>query len=41
MGGFMLGSTVVLVFEAPKDFKFTIHDNQYIKMGECIGEVEN
>lgn len=41
MGGFMLGSTVVLVFEAPKDFKFTLHENQYVKMGQCIGELNN
>lgn len=40
MGGFMLGSTVVLVFEAPKNFKFTLTENQYIKMGECIGELD-
>lgn len=41
MGGFMLGSTVVLVFEAPKEFKFTIQDNDYVKMGEKIGELDN
>ncbi|GAV28641.1 hypothetical protein PMKS-002115 [Pichia membranifaciens] len=41
MGGFMLGSTVVLVFEAPKDFKFTLQENQYVKMGQCIGELND
>lgn len=41
VGGFMLGSTVVLVFEAPKNFKFTLEENQYIKMGESVGELEN
>lgn len=39
MGGFMLGSTVVLVFEAPKSFKFTLTQNQHIKVGETIGEL--
>jgi phosphatidylserine decarboxylase len=41
MGGFMLGSTVVLVFEAPKNFKFNLTENQYVKMGQPIGEVQN
>lgn len=39
MGGFMLGSTVVLIFEAPKYFKFTLSQNQHIKVGEPIGEL--
>lgn len=41
MGGFMLGSTVVLVFEAPKDFKFTLQEDQYVKVGQCIGELRD
>lgn len=41
MGGFMLGSTVVLVFEAPKNLKFTLEENQYIKMGQCICELDD
>lgn len=34
---FKLGSTVVLVFEAPKDFTFTISPDQRIQMGQGIG----
>jgi phosphatidylserine decarboxylase len=37
IGGFRLGSTVVLVFEAPKSFEFTVERNQYIKMGQALG----
>lgn len=37
MGGFSLGSTIVLVFEAPTDFKFKLTEGQYIKVGEAIG----
>lgn len=37
MGGFYLGSTVVLVFEAPKEFRFTVTEGQKIKMGESLG----
>lgn len=41
MGGFNLGSTVVLVFEAPSDFKFTIHPGQVVRVGQRIGEIES
>lgn len=40
MGGFYLGSTVVLVFEAPTSFKFCITSGQKIKMGEALGKYE-
>ncbi|KAG0302235.1 phosphatidylserine decarboxylase 1 [Dissophora globulifera] len=40
MGGFKLGSTVVLVFEAPANFKFVIEPGQRVKMGQALGQFE-
>ncbi|KAI7864578.1 phosphatidylserine decarboxylase-domain-containing protein [Spinellus fusiger] len=40
MGGFYLGSTVILVFEAPHNFKFNVTAGQSIKMGEALGDIE-
>lgn len=37
VGGFKLGSTVVLVFEAPDNFEFNLQVGQKIKMGESLG----
>lgn len=37
MGGFNLGSTVVLVFEAPKNFQFHVKKGQTVKVGEPLG----
>lgn len=40
MGGFMLGSTVVLCFEAPKNFKFNVEVGDRVKLGQELGTVE-
>ncbi|KAG1115941.1 hypothetical protein G6F42_013820 [Rhizopus arrhizus] len=40
MGGFYLGSTVVLVFEAPQSFQFKVTAGQKIKMGQVLGQIE-
>ncbi|KAI8925556.1 phosphatidylserine decarboxylase-domain-containing protein [Entophlyctis helioformis] len=37
MGGFRLGSTVVLVFEAPETFSFAVEGGQKVKVGEPLG----
>ncbi|KAK7205585.1 phosphatidylserine decarboxylase-domain-containing protein [Myxozyma melibiosi] len=39
MGGFELGSTVVLVFEAPKKFQFSVKAGQHVKVGEALGDI--
>ncbi|ODV80796.1 phosphatidylserine decarboxylase [Suhomyces tanzawaensis NRRL Y-17324] len=40
MGGFKLGSTVVLIFEAPSNFKFNLTQGQKVKVGESLGQLE-
>lgn len=39
MGGFCLGSTVVLVFEAPHNFDFFVSAGQKVKVGQKLGDV--
>ncbi|KAK0521132.1 phosphatidylserine decarboxylase 1 [Tilletia horrida] len=39
MGGFLLGSTIVLVFEAPENFRFTLQAGQKIRVGEKMGDL--
>lgn len=40
MGGFMLGSTVVLCFEAPRGFQFDVKVGDKVKLGQALGAVE-
>ncbi|XP_061417475.1 phosphatidylserine decarboxylase proenzyme, mitochondrial isoform X1 [Lethenteron reissneri] len=37
LGEFNLGSTVVLIFEAPADFTFNLNGGQKIRFGEALG----
>jgi phosphatidylserine decarboxylase len=39
MGGFWLGSTIVLVFEAPEEFEFTVREGEKVKVGQALGKV--
>jgi len=37
LGEFNLGSTIILIFEAPKNFEFRVEPGQKVQMGEPIG----
>ncbi|KAF9515167.1 hypothetical protein BS47DRAFT_1449919 [Hydnum rufescens UP504] len=39
MGGFRLGSTIVLVFESPPTFAFGVEVGKKVKVGEKIGDI--
>lgn len=39
VGEFRMGSTVVLLFEAPKGFIFDVDAGQTIQMGQALGRI--
>lgn len=39
VGEFNLGSTIVLLFEAPADFTFDLEPGQRIRVGEGLGSL--
>ena len=43
MGGFALGSSIVLVFEAPAGggWKWVVENGQKVKYGEALGYVQD
>jgi len=40
VGQFNMGSTIVMIFEAPKNFEFNLKTDQSIRLGEPIGNLQ-
>jgi phosphatidylserine decarboxylase len=40
MGGFRLGSTIVMVFEAPEGFRFDVSPGDRVKVGQRMGVLD-
>eukprot|EP00127_Corallochytrium_limacisporum_P002482 Clim_evm39s128 gene=Clim_evmTU39s128 len=41
VGMFKLGSSIALIFEAPKEFEFVVQPSHVVRVGQRIGQVEN
>jgi len=41
IGGFNFGSTIVLMFEAPKEFQFTCQNGERVRMGAGLGQIRS
>jgi phosphatidylserine decarboxylase len=40
VGLFKMGSTVVLIFEVPKGFEFTVGAGEFVRYGQVIGKAK-
>ena len=40
LGAFRLGSTIVLLFECPQEFRFTCNVGKKVRVGESLGVIE-
>ncbi len=41
LGGFKLGSTIVLVFRAPSNFQFSVSSGQTVQYGQSLGTIHS
>lgn len=44
IGEFRMGSTIVLIFEAPSNFRFNVHTGDRVQMGQklgCVGAAQS
>ena len=40
LGHFNMGSSIVLVFEGPKNFKFAVQRGESVKIGAPLGRID-